>query len=277
MLLFHPYIIGGVSLNMIELDEMKTIELEMMKQVHAFCASHSIRYSLGYGTLLGAIRHKGFIPWDDDIDLIMPRPDYDEFIKTFNSDVYCVVSSLDTGYYYPYAKVYDKRTFLKEELRYTYPDMGVFIDVFPVDGLPASLQAQERLYSVQKFLYKLHMSMKYHVSREWSLLKNFLVLVSRVISLFYPLKRVIKKIEKNYLLNSYDASEDVAVLLGEIKLVKIPKSSFEHLGMMAFEDSQFLVVPDVDSLLTKLYGDYMTPPPPEKQTSEHRYTVGWKK
>ncbi len=262
---------------MINLDEMKHIELEMMKEIHAFCLAHNITYSLGYGTLLGAVRHKGFIPWDDDIDLIMPRPDYDRFIQSFQSEHYKVISSsLDPTYYYPYAKVYDRRTYLQETLRHSYPDMGVFIDIFPVDGLPSDKRQQVRLYTRQKFLYKLHMSMKYYLSKEWSIAKNLLLLVSRGMALFFPLGKVIASLERNYLLYPYDTIKDVAVMVGEAQLVTIARSSFEHPVLLEFEDTSFYAISEYESNLTGLYGDYLKLPPLEQQASEHRYTVGWK-
>ncbi len=261
---------------MINLDEMKRIELDMMKEIHAFCLAQNITYSLGYGTLLGAVRHKGFIPWDDDIDLIMPRPDYDKFIKSFQGEHYKVVSSLDPTYCYPYAKVYDSRTYLKENLHHTYPDMGVFIDIFPVDGLPPDKKHQLRLYRRQKFLYKLHISMKYHISNEWSIPKNLLLLVSRGVAIFFPVRKVVKALERNYLLYPYETSSDVAVMLGEVELVPIARSSFEHPVLLEFEDTSFYAIKDYDANLTGLYGEYLKLPPLEQQVSEHRYKVGWK-
>lgn len=261
---------------MIDLDEMKRIELDMMKEIHAFCLTHTITYSLGYGTLLGAVRHNGFIPWDDDIDLIMPRPDYDRFIQFFQSEHYKVVSSLDPAYSYPYAKVYDSRTYLQEDLRHCYPDMGVFIDIFPVDGLPPHKRQQLRLYKRQKFLYKLHMSMKYYLSKEWSLPKNLLLLLSRGIAIFFPVRKVVKALERNYLLFPYETSPEGAVLVGEVELVPISQSSFEQPVLLQFEDASFYAISDFESNLTALYGDYLKLPPPEQRASEHRYTVGWK-
>lgn len=256
---------------------MKHIELDMMKEVHAFCLAHNITYSLGYGTLLGAVRHKGFIPWDDDIDLIMPRPDYDTFIQSFQSEHYkAVSSSMDPAYCYPYAKVYDSRTYLQENLRHTYPDMGVFIDIFPVDGLPPDKKQQVKLYKRQKFLYKLHMSMKYRFSKEWNLPKNLLLLLARSVALYFPIEKVISKLERNYLLYPYETSPDVAVMLGEVELVPIARSSFEHPVLLEFEDTSFFAIADYESNLTGLYGDYLKLPPIEQQESEHRYTVGWK-
>ena len=94
------------------LREVQLFGLEILKDVHHFCTLNGIRYSLAYGTLLGAIRHKGFIPWDDDIDIVMPRPDYEKFCKTFKSDAgYDIFSPVEGDCYLGYARVCDlKRT-----------------------------------------------------------------------------------------------------------------------------------------------------------------------
>ena len=119
----------------VTLEEMRDLQLAMMDKIHEFCVERGIRYSLGGGTLLGAVRHKGYIPWDDDIDIMLPRPDYERFLKEFDG-VYPNFKVLhlnnDRTYPYLFAKVYDSRTLLVE-CRAT---MGVYIDVFPIDGLP---------------------------------------------------------------------------------------------------------------------------------------------
>ena len=99
----------------IKFEELKNLQLDILLSVHDFCMKNGIEYSLAAGTLIGAIRHKGYIPWDDDIDISMPRPDYDKFICTFNqpNNYYQVIAmSNDREYGFPFAKVHDTRTFV---------------------------------------------------------------------------------------------------------------------------------------------------------------------
>ena len=102
----------------IETEEMKKLELDMLIDVAKFCDENDIRYYLSGGTLLGAVRHKGFIPWDDDIDISMPRPDYLKFVSTYNgSSEFYQVQSIENNdkYWRTFAKVFDTRTYLKED------------------------------------------------------------------------------------------------------------------------------------------------------------------
>lgn len=145
----------------IMLEELREIQLQMMDKIHEFCESHNIRYSLGGGTLLGAVRHKGYIPWDDDIDIMLPRPDYDRFIREFegaykdlniqhlgNDDTCCI----------PFAKVYDNRTVLIEK----HQRSGVYIDVFPVDGLPEEQYILDYIGQWNKYIHKIQYTTKFY-------------------------------------------------------------------------------------------------------------------
>ena len=260
---------------MITLQEMQQIELGIMKAVHSFCGEHNLRYSLAYGTLLGAVRHQGFIPWDDDMDIMMPRPDYEQFLATFSLPGYTVVSPKDDEYHYPYAKVCDTRTFLHEELRNTYPKLGVFIDIFPVDGLPGKQSKQLALYRRQRIRYKLHMSMKYHFSREWSFSKNVLIAIGRTLEAIQSLHMLVLRINTQAQCHPFGLHPHCAVLTGEKGFLPIACEAFDHLDSLCFKDSHFFSIAGYDEYLRNLYGEYQLMPPLEKRKSEHRYTLGW--
>ena len=118
-----------------DIQELRGVQLGILDDIHAFCVDNGIRYFLACGTLIGAVRHKGYIPWDDDIDLYMPRDDYERFINEFKSvsgNCRVLDPKKEKHYYYTYAKVVDKRTLLVEPEADGYR-IGVYVDVFPVD------------------------------------------------------------------------------------------------------------------------------------------------
>ena len=136
----------------INIEEIRKLQISILLYVHEFCKKNNIRYSLSGGTLLGAVRHKGYIPWDDDIDIMMPRPDYERFVNEFNEnrkDVeYKVICSYnDSQFFQPFAKVVNTKTFLKETYKRPVAQMGVYIDVFPIDGLPNDEQKREKYWN----------------------------------------------------------------------------------------------------------------------------------
>ena len=121
--------------------DKQNLMLPVMVFIDKICREYNLRYSLAYGTLIGAIRHKGFIPWDDDIDIIMPRPDYEKLqniIKAMNFDEFGLMDSndLDSFYVTRMAKVYNKKTYLKEFPHKYVLEYGAFVDIFAVNGMP---------------------------------------------------------------------------------------------------------------------------------------------
>lgn len=114
------------------LKEIQQESLKILIDVHRFCEENGIRYSLAYGTMIGAVRHKGFIPWDNDIDIYMPRPDYERFCHLYKSDIYGIISEYDPHCYINYCHVYDrvKTVFLSDYFTGDSTDGGVWIDVF---------------------------------------------------------------------------------------------------------------------------------------------------
>ena len=140
-------------------EDMKVLALTMLKDVAKFCDDHNIKYYLCGGTLLGAVRHKGFIPWDDDIDIMMPRPDYLRFLELYNgTNPRYVVKGIenDDRYWRPFAKVFDLHTELDEPI-YNVKGLTnhVFLDVFPVDGIPDDTFTRIKRFREQEILSKL--------------------------------------------------------------------------------------------------------------------------
>lgn len=249
--------------------ELRQIQLDILDKIHEFCAERGLRYSLGGGTLLGAVRHKGFIPWDDDIDIMLPRPDYDRFLNEFVGVCphYVVQHYRNDDYAFPFAKVYDDRTILIEHCITT----GVFIDVFPVDGLPD----ESSINSYIKRMDKLARSV-YHNTRSATMYSSFLRRwIKRL--LFHSRTKSIERLEAHLHSYDFDSSSYAGAIIGkyhEKEYMQI--KAFKKYIDVVFEGKTYKAIADYDLYLSKHYGNYMELPPKEKQVGDHCFEAWWK-
>jgi len=264
-------------------DDQKPIILDILKDIDMFCNKNNIRYSLGYGTLLGAVRHKGFIPWDDDIDILMPRPDYNRFINLFktendNNDRKFVTINNYTfteGYYYPYVKVTDERTLVIEN---NSKDIckGLFVDIFPIDGLPENQDNAIKFIDKCKKIKDIWSLKMLKLSNcRWTGKIYNLILKTRYS--FLPLKDVVAKIDKTAQSYDYDSSNYVgAPAWGYTHRDRFEKKLFEDYTKLSFEGYEFWSISNYELYLTQIYGDYMKLPPIEQQKNYHGFTCYWR-
>lgn len=257
----------------ITMEELRAIQLDILDKIHAFCTERGIRYSLGGGTLLGAVRHKGYIPWDDDIDIMLPRPDYERFLKEFDGKY----AELNLQHYgndntccIPFAKVYDNRTVLIEKLQKS----GIYIDVFPIDGLPEESKIKDYLYIYNNQLHKIYFMTPFYIITG-SLKDRIKYYVKKLI---YPTRDKYITGFYNFLKSySFENSVNAGAICGiyaEKELM--PRETFESYITVEFEGRQYMAIKDYDAYLTKHYGDYMQLPSKEKQVSHHVFTAYWK-
>lgn len=264
-------------MEVINAEELKKIQLSILEEVHSYCVSHNIKYFLAFGTLIGAVRHKGYIPWDDDIDILMPRPDYEKFIKEFKHeylDTFCFDSQRKG--LIVFCKVFDKRTTFIEESSISYEGLGVNIDVFPFDGLSADWKTAckhvKKVMLWTNFAILKKMTTKH--KRVWY--KNLVLAIIQMMLVVLPYKFIIEHICKLMKKYEYDESKYV-VHLYDAQLFKImPKTIFDELIMMDFEGHSFYAPQNYDDYLRTYYGDYMELPPVEKRQSHHFYKAYWK-
>lgn len=256
----------------VRLEEIKKIELEMLVAFDDFCIKKNLRYSLGGGTLLGAVRHKGFIPWDDDIDVMMPRADYEIFVSEFNNSEYNKTMELkafeiDKTYKYPFAKICDKNTILLEES--VEQVLGIYIDVFPIDGFDLNWKKVFRKYNLLKTKLNFHLC-----PSSSSRIKKFIKTIYLKFSSSEKLQEKIKKLVSKC---DYETSEFRGVIIGTYGKKEIYDAFvFEDYVKLPFENKEFSCLKEYDKYLTQHYGDYMKLPPKEKQISPHRNTVYFK-
>lgn len=263
----------------IQFEEMKKIELNILIYFTEVCEENNLRYYLGGGTLLGAVRHKGFIPWDDDIDVMMPRPDFQKLLSlSINNENYNIIKPGAEGYYYNFAKLVDTRTILEEKGIKRIDGLGVYIDIFPLDGMPETPDARKKrfkeLNSIRKRINNTCLlKPKFHrnpfaylnACRIYNSNKNI------------DLSSLQKKYLDSALKNSFDDSEFVFAAGGAYGARDIfPGKWFEKEIELQFENLSVKAFNGYDFYLTQLYGDYMTLPPEDKRVTPHHTIVYFK-
>lgn len=252
------------------LDEIKGIELEILNYFDKFCSENHLQYYLDGGTLLGAVRHKGFIPWDDDIDVLMPRYDYEKLVKlSVKIDDRFILKSykLDSDYSYPYMKIVMAGTSIIEK-NISYHGYGVFIDIFPMDCLPNDEYKRQKF---QNKIWALTNMANYAVEdkiERHGLISNIKKKVSRLVGIQTILKLIDKeavKYESDDALYAYD------VIASTKKDRLVRKNVFDETVKLPFEGKMYNAPSKYDEYLTELYGDYMQLPPLDKQYSDHNF------
>lgn len=260
-------------------DDKKGLSIQILHEVDNFCAKNRIQYSLAYGTLIGAIRHKGFIPWDDDVDIMMLRPDYERFVSHFNRDatqLFSVASyETDRNFHFPMAKVSCNAT-TNEELG--FDRYGYAIDVFPIDKFPSDEKELNSFLKKKSRYWNLIAlkTMKWNKAR--SLSKNLIMSATKAFVSFIPYSLVHRMMRKdvakfeslrgNYLLGCfYTPYENRDVF---------PLSFFTCIKYVEYEDQYFPVIAEYDNYLKNVYGDYMQLPPKEKRVTHHSFNAFWK-
>ena len=259
------------------LEEIKNISLEILQDVHAFCVKNDIHYSLASGTLLGAIRHKGFIPWDDDIDIHMPRSDYERFCEIYKSEKYQCLCAQKGGYWSAYARVCDMTdTVVVSPAPMGVKPNGVWIDLFPIDGAEEDEKTFQEHSKEAKARYDDLISRRF-IKKLWF---GGIRSKCKYIKAYLKGRCSVEKATEDYVAcckripygsTSYVAGYSACVTMNprrhRIEL-------FKHFILTEFEGRKFYIIEGYDQNLRNIYGDYMQLPPKEKRVhghSAHKY------
>jgi len=261
--------------------ELKSMELEILLDIDGFCSEHGLCYFLASGTLLGAIRHKGFIPWDDDIDVMMPRPDFDRFMKEYNSNRYILNYPGKPGYYQSIGKLANKDTVLIQRTPLADEPIGVHVDILPIDGEPDDVDDYKRHMKILERLHKHTLLVRQLKFRSMSL-RTALSCIwhwrTYISYLALNLEETYTKIDE--IVHRYTYNESFWV--GYISMHRYGLKQrhrhilFEDTIGVEFEGHTFPAPKGYDEYLHNLFGDYLQLPPLEKRVSHHVWTAYWK-
>lgn len=262
-----------------DINVLKQYQLGNLLALHRFCTEKKINYSLVYGSLLGAIRHQGIIPWDDDIDVCLLRDEYNRLIQEFPVQFEGKYSlhSLERqkDYVRPYARLCDDTTLETFQDNIPMPPMGIGIDIFPIDEVPEDEKEWQKFNKKRRRLVWLYMKKAYvHWDKKQNLLHNLCAatfnLLIKPVSFRFLAERLSRHAQQY---RDTDSSYLFEACQGLVTQQRIPKTAFNSYEPRPFEGHQLQIISGYNDYLTLTYGEYMQLPPEDKRQSHHQFTA----
>lgn len=269
-------------MNEFNLKEIQNESLKVVKKIHEICEENNLIYYLTYGTLIGAIRHQGFIPWDDDIDIWMPRKDFNKFreiciqneenLKPFKL---CMRSNTKNyTYYLPRFSNMDYK-YITTKKNMKDIDIGVFVDIYPLDNFGNDENGKKigKKISLINSFYDIYINGTSYSHSSRNLIKK---IVHKFLKVFYGKNypnEIDSKIEKIINNKTSDSDKYCGVVAWDYTHTQYDKKLFKDRMLVKFENILLWIPKEYDLLLRQTYGDYMKLPPVEKRKPHHDYKI----
>ncbi len=270
-------ICGFDTVCQMSLEEQKQAALGVLEAIDAICRENGFAYSLAYGTLLGAVRHGGFIPWDDDIDIMMPRADYLRFVeycKNHGTSFALASAFTDPGYGYVFAKACDTDTVvITDNMRWR--KNGVQVDIFPIENLGGDKETAKKRFRKRQFQREMLVAWNWKWfgrNKRKSIVHNAAKLMFFLASRFASNKALLCSVNDYYGQFTSEECAYAGIVCGAYRMREImPADVYREYTDILFEGKTFRSITKYDEYLTITYGDYMQLPPVEKRVTHHNF------
>jgi len=255
-------------------NRVREVQLQVLKgllEVKRICEKHKITYYLVGGSALGAIRHRGFIPWDDDVDVAMPRVEYERFLDICKTELgvefFLQTRETDPEYFFQFAKIRINNTkYVQKSVENVNIHQGIYVDIFPLDKISTNrIIAWKQKILVESFIKFRSAKIHNHDT------KPFEYIIKKIVGSFFTFKQIHKVISYNIQLANYSNSKKIGNLVGNYGFNKevFVEEVFGKPYITNFEEHDFPIPEKYDYFLTQIYGDYMQLPPLEKRTNHN--------
>lgn len=251
------------------------VQIELIEELDRVCKKYHLRYFASNGTLLGIVRHKGFIPWDDDVDIVMPRPDYQKLIEIagqeFETPFFLHTAANGTGYYRNYIRLRNSSTTAIPLKDLNHCDNnGIFIDIFPLDGCPENkLVMRLQFFSVTAYSALANTYTYYPDFDSHKSFRKILYLTACIYCKIFGYSGLLHKMESLRSRTAYNDAREVYVITHGRKCIVFPKAYYENTEWMDFEYIKLPVPTAYHDILSKHYGNYKQLPPIEERGTHH--------